>query len=80
MSNPVRVKRLKYLTTRDQVCPNCVKSIGKCQDYDISDSDVPVIKARIDDIDEGKIKEFCKNNGYLVVTEYTIKHFKGDVK
>lgn len=78
LKSPIREKRLKYLLTRDQVCPNCITTIGKCQRVDASENEIPIIKASINEEDKEKILKFAKDHGYIVVTDYTLKEFRGE--
>lgn len=75
VNNPVRAKRLKYLTTRDQICPNCVNTIGKCERVDSPEENIPILRVDVaDDTKTGLIK-FCRDNGYVVATKYTLDEY-----
>lgn len=77
VNNPVRAKRMKYLTTRDQVCPNCVNTIGKCEKIESPEDQIPLPRV---EINEGREKfiEYCRKNGYAVCTDYALERFRGD--
>ncbi len=77
LKKTIRANRLKYLTTRDQICPNCVNTISKCKVIDIKDGELPIFSVDVDGEDRTKIAEFAKKNGYAEVTDYTLKAFKG---
>ncbi len=73
---PVRAKRLKYLTTRDQVCPNCVNTIGRCEKVEAKEEDTPILRVEVQDSEKENFVKFCRDGGYAVATEYTMNHFK----
>lgn len=75
-NNPVRAKRIKYLTTRGQVCPNCLNTIGKCERIDAGEDDIPIMRVDLKDPDREKFVEFCRANGYAVGTEYALREFQ----
>ena len=77
VSNPVKAKRLKYLTTRDQVCPNCVNTIGRCERIDADEGSIPILRVDVQQQDKGKFMEFCRKSGYAVGTAYALDHFRG---
>ncbi|MGC8608837.1 MAG: hypothetical protein ACP5UV_03075 [Thermoplasmata archaeon] len=77
LKKSIRANRLKYLTTRDQICPNCVNTISKCKTLELNDSDLPIFSANTDGEDKSKIAEFARKSGYAEVTDYTIKAYKG---
>lgn len=79
VNNPVRAKRLKYLTTRDQVCPNCVNTIGKCEKVESPEGDIPLLRVEINDVGKEKFVEYCREKGYAVCTDYTLERFKEEV-
>jgi hypothetical protein len=74
--SPVREKRLKYLLTRDQVCPNCLMSISRCERIEAEESDLPLFKIDVDEAQRAALKDFGKKRGYGAVTEYALKEFK----
>lgn len=76
LENPVRAKRLRYLTTRDQVCPNCINTIAKCEKVEAKEDDIPVIRASVDEGSKEKLVDFCRKNGYAVATEYTLNELR----
>lgn len=76
MKSPVRSKRLLYLTTRDQVCPNCVNAIGRCEKIVATDHDIPIIRVTVDDEVKKGLTEFCRKEGYAVATGYALEHFR----
>ncbi|MEM0156177.1 MAG: hypothetical protein QW597_06235 [Thermoplasmataceae archaeon] len=76
LNNPVKAKRLKYLTTRDQVCPNCVNTIGRCERIDAKEEDTPLMRVTIQGQEKAKFAEFCRDHGYAVATEYALNQFK----
>jgi hypothetical protein len=73
---PVREKRLKYLLTRDQVCPNCLVSISKCQRVEGEENEIPVFAVSVEESAREAVRTFSKAHGYGVVTEYTLDQFK----
>jgi hypothetical protein len=73
---PIREKRLRYLLTRDQVCPNCLVSISKCQKVEGEGDEIPVFSVNVDESAKEAVREFSKSHGYGVVTEYTLDQFK----
>lgn len=75
-NSPVKAKRLKYLTTRDQVCPNCVNTIGKCEKVEADEKDIPIIRVEVQDSEKDDFIKFCRDNGYTVGTQYTMTQFK----
>lgn len=77
-TSPVRSKRLKYLTTRDQVCPNCVNTIAKCERIDAEESEIPIIRTQVPDGLKNGLIEFCRSKGYAVATDYALSDFRGD--
>lgn len=76
IESPVKAKRLKYLTTRDQVCPNCVNTIGKCEKIEAKEEDTPLLRVTIDEQEKPKFVEYCRSHGYPVATAYTLTQFK----
>ncbi|MGC8497173.1 MAG: hypothetical protein ACP5NL_04145 [Thermoplasmata archaeon] len=79
LKSPVREKRLKYLMTRDQVCPNCLTTVGKCQRVEAKEEEIPIFKVNVEESEKDKIIIFSKEHGYSVVTDFTIKQYKGAV-
>jgi formate-dependent phosphoribosylglycinamide formyltransferase (GAR transformylase) len=80
LKNLVREKRLKYLITRDQTCPNCIMTFSKCEEITADESAVPIVRATIQDSDKARVREFAKERQYVVVTDYTLSKFKEEVK
>lgn len=76
VNNPVRAKRMKYLTTRDQVCPNCVNTIGKCEKIESPEEGIPLLRVQINGEKKEKFIEYCRKNGYAVCTDYTLERYK----
>lgn len=76
LKSPVREKRLRYLMTRDQVCPNCLTTIGKCQRIEAREEEVPLFKVAVDEAEKEKIKNFAREHGYSTVTDFTVKQYK----
>lgn len=74
--NPIRAKRIKYLTTRGQVCPNCLNTINKCEKIEASEEEIPVLRIEVDEKEKEKFAEFCRNEGYSVGTEYALQEFR----
>lgn len=79
-TSPVRAKRLKYLTTRDQVCPNCVNTIAKCERIDAEENEIPIIRTQVADGLKSDLIKFCREKGYAVATDYALSDFRGDKK
>lgn len=77
LKSPVRAKRLRYLTSRDQVCPNCVNAIGRCEKIEAPEQDIPLVRVSADDNVRKGLLEFCRRKGYAVVTSYALRHFQG---
>lgn len=77
LQNPVRAKRLRYLTTRDQVCPNCINTIAKCEKVETEEEGIPVIRVAVDEGNKAKLIDFCRKNGYAVATDYALNESKG---
>lgn len=75
-ASPVRGKRLKYLVTRDQICPNCLISIAHCQKVEAEESAIPILNLPAVTEDKEKLRAFAKEHGYAVVTEYTVNQYK----
>lgn len=75
-TSPVREKRLKYLLTRDQICPNCLLAISKCQKVEAEENDIPSFVVDVEEPIKEAVKKFSKEHGYAVVTQYTIDQFK----
>jgi hypothetical protein len=75
VNNIVRAKRLKYLTTRDQVCPNCVNTIGKCEKIEAKESEIPVIRVVLDENQRSYFTDYCRKNGYAVGTGYALDQY-----
>lgn len=73
---PVKAKRLKYLTTRDQVCPNCVNTIGKCERVEAEEKDTPILRVDVQEAEKADFVKFCRDHGYPVATKYTMTQFK----
>lgn len=73
---PVRAKRMKYLATRDQVCPNCINTIGRCEKIESPEEGVPLLRVEIEEEGKDKFIEYCRKNGYAVCTSYTLERFK----
>jgi len=80
LKSPVREKRLKYLLSRDQVCPNCITTIGKCVRVDESEENIPIFKVNVEEGEKEQLKKFAREHGYVWITEYTLKHFRGEKK
>jgi uncharacterized Zn finger protein (UPF0148 family) len=78
--NPVRSKRMKYLMTRDQVCPNCINAIPKCEKIESDEKDIPVIRVDVTGEEKERFSEFLKNKGYVVGTKYALEEFRGGKK
>ena len=78
-TGPARSKRMKYLMTRDQVCPNCINTIGKCERVDAEEDNIPVIRVEVAGGLKQKFIEFCRKNGYAVGSKYALDHFGGGV-
>ena len=76
LANLVREKRLKYLTTRDQICPNCLVAIAKCEKVEADENDIPILRTTIGDTDKDQLRAFAKEHGYSVVTDFTVNQFK----
>ncbi len=76
INNPVKAKRLKYLTTRDQVCPNCVNTIGKCERIEAKENEIPVMRVEVHEAEKDKFVDFCRKSGYAVGTAYALNHFR----
>jgi hypothetical protein len=77
LKSPVREKRLKYLLTRDQTCSNCVMTIAKCEEVVAEESEVPLFRVTVPEAERSSLSEFAKEKQYIVVTDYTLSHFKG---
>lgn len=77
INNPVKAKRLKYLTTRDQVCPNCVNTIGRCERIEAKEEEIPIMRVKVPEQENGKFIEFCRKTGYAVATNYALNHLRG---
>jgi len=78
LKSPIREKRLKYLLSRDQVCPNCVTTIGKCQRVDASENEIPILKVQIKEEEKDPLIKFARERGYVIITDYTLKDFRGE--
>ncbi|MGC8645146.1 MAG: hypothetical protein ACP5UO_02615 [Thermoplasmata archaeon] len=78
--NPVRSKRMKYLMTRDQVCPNCINAIPKCEKIEAPENEVPIIRVEVGDGEKGPFSQFLKSKGYIVGTKYALEEFRGGKK
>jgi uncharacterized Zn finger protein (UPF0148 family) len=76
LKSQVKEKRLRYLMTRDQVCPNCLTTIGKCQRIEAKEEEIPIFKVNVEESEKEKIINFSREHGYSVVTEFTIKQYK----
>ncbi len=76
LKSPVRAKRMRYLSTRDQVCPNCVNAIGRCEKIEAAEQDIPLLRVTADDDVKRGLVEFCRKKGYAVATGYALEHFK----
>lgn len=74
--SPVRSKRMKYLTTRDQVCPNCINTIGKCERIDAGEDEIPVMRVEVDEGEKAAFREYCREKGYAAATKYTLDEFR----
>lgn len=77
LKSPVRAKRMRYLTTRDQICPNCVNAIGRCEKIDQPEDKIPLLRVTTDDSVKTGLLDFCRKKGYAVATAYALKHFQG---
>ena len=75
-TNTVREKRLKYLMTRDQICPNCLVAIYHCQKVEAEESAIPILNVAVGDDEKEKVRAFAKERGYATVTEYTLNHYR----
>lgn len=77
-ANPIRGKRLKYLLTRDQICPNCLVAIAHCQRVEAEEGAIPIFNVDMDmGADEKeKVRAFAKERGYALVTEFAINQYK----
>ncbi|MEM0077613.1 MAG: hypothetical protein QW745_01695 [Thermoplasmata archaeon] len=78
LKSPIREKRLKYLLSRDQVCPNCITTIGKCKRIDANESEIPILNVEISENERENLLKFAKERGYVIITEYTVKDFRGE--
>lgn len=78
LKSPIREKRLKYLLSRDQVCPNCITTIGRCQRVDASENEVPILKVEVGEGERENLLKFAREHGYILVTEFTLKEFRGE--
>ena len=78
--SPVRAKRMKYLTTRDQVCPNCINTIGRCERVDAAEDEIPVMRAEVNEDEKSSFGEYCREKGYAVGTNYALKEFREGTK
>ncbi|HEU13048.1 MAG: hypothetical protein ACP5G5_06665 [Thermoplasmata archaeon] len=78
LKSPIREKRLKYLLSRDQVCPNCITTIGRCQRVDAQENEIPIIKADVKEEEREGIIRFAKEHGYVLVTDYTLREYRGE--
>lgn len=74
--SPIRAKRIKYLTTRGQVCPNCLNTINKCEKIEAAEEDIPIIRANVKETEKEKFQKYCRDNGYAVGTEYALQEFQ----
>lgn len=74
--NPIRAKRIKYLTTRGQVCPNCLNTVNKCEKIEAPEEEIPVIRIEIGDEEKAKFAGFCREAGYAVGTKYALQEFQ----
>lgn len=77
LKNPVREKRLKYLLTRDQTCPNCVMTIPKCDEITAEEADLPIFRAEVPEGERAAVLAFAQEKQYIVVTAYTVAHSQG---
>lgn len=75
-ANPIRAKRIKYLTTRGQVCPNCLNTVNKCEKIEAPEEDIPVIRIDIGEGEKAKFIEFCRNAGYAAGTKFALQEFQ----
>ncbi len=78
LKSPIREKRLKYLLSRDQVCPNCITTIGRCQRVDAQENEIPIIKVDVKEEEREGIIRFAKEHGYVLVTDYTLREYRGE--
>lgn len=74
-NDPVRSRRLKYLTTRDQICPNCVSTIARCERIDAREDEIPIMRIEVNSEKLDAFKKFCREKGYAVATEYAYREF-----
>ncbi|MEM0141217.1 MAG: hypothetical protein QXN66_04175 [Thermoplasmatales archaeon] len=79
-SNPVRSKRMKYLLTRDQICPNCINVIPKCEKIEANESEIPIIKVELGQDEQNQFSQYLKNKGYVVGTKFALDEFRGGKK
>lgn len=75
-NSPIRIKRIKYLSTRGQVCPNCLNTINRCEKIEAPEDQIPVMRAEIEEKDRSGFVEFCRSNGYAVGTEYAFNEYR----
>jgi hypothetical protein len=80
LKSPVREKRLKYLLTRDQTCPNCIMTFSKCEEITADEGAVPILRAAVPDGDKARVRDFAREKQYVVVTDYTLSRFKEEGK
>ncbi|MEM0073338.1 MAG: hypothetical protein QW078_00660 [Thermoplasmatales archaeon] len=79
-SNPVRSKRMKYLMTRDQVCPNCINAIPKCEKIEAAENNIPILRVNIDKAESEQFSRYLKEKGYVIGTEFALNEFRGGKK
>ncbi len=75
-ANPIRQKRIHYLITRDQVCPNCLNTIGHCEQVTLDENCVPQLKVVVDDAQKKPFSEYLRSKGYVYGTDYALAEFR----
>ncbi len=76
-TDPVRSKRMKYLLTRDQICPNCINTIAKCEKIQEPDEKIPILRVKPNESETEKFIGYLRTKGYAVGTSYALQEFRG---